>query len=108
MPTTGALQLAGPPTKPHATHAHMYIVCIYIQYNRTHTTLAAATSRHQHHLPRRRSRPTISAQYYRIIIRRHVIEYVGTWMEHHRSQREEKGAAATETNVMYDGSPIYI
>ena len=31
-------------------------------------------------------------------------------MEHHQSQREEKGAAAAaaEANVMYDGSPIYI
>ena len=92
----------------HTRHICILCVYIYIQYNRTHTTLAAATSRHQHHLPRRRSRPTISAQYYRIIIRRHVIEYVGTWMEHHQSQMEEKGAAAAEANVMYDGSPIYI
>jgi hypothetical protein len=29
-------------------------------------------------------------------------------MEHHQSQREEKGAAAAEANVMYDGSHIHI
>jgi hypothetical protein len=86
---------------------HICILCVYI-YTTAHTTLAAAASHHhQHHLPRRRSRPTISA-YYRII-RRHVIEYVGTWMEHHQSQREEKGAAAAaETNVIYGSTYIYI
>ena len=110
-PLVRCSSLARPPSPtPHTRHTCIlyiiYILCIYSSI--PHTTLAAAAAASHHHPPRRRSRPTISAQYYRIIIRRHVIEYVGTWMEHHRSQREEKGAAATETNVMYDGSPIYI
>lgn len=106
-PLVRCSSLARPPSPtPHTRHTCIlyiiYILCIYSSI--PHTTIAAAAAASHHHPPRRRSRPTISA-YYRII-RRHVIEYVGTWMEHHRSQREEKAVAAAAANVMY-GRAIY-
>jgi hypothetical protein len=83
---------------------------VYIQFNPAHHT-----SRRRRRQPpppaTTRREEEVDPLYLHIIriIRRHVIEYVGTWMEHHRSQREEKAvvaAAAAAANVMY-GRAIY-
>src|SRR3989338_2492819 len=89
MPTTGALQLAGPAhqaPRHTRTHVYTYTYCGYsiIQYNRTPHWPAAAAASH-HPPPRRRSRPTISAQYY--------IEYNNT-QARNRIRRHVDGASS--------------